>query len=85
MINKIQRIMALTGSVNGNLDANGSNGSLNKLCTKNTAKEYLDKNLTILYPRTVPILEHNSNNANDPSNTNGNSYHKKKLYPWKYA
>ena len=33
-------------SVNGSITTNGSSGSLNRLCIKNTAKEYLDKNLT---------------------------------------
>ena len=49
------------------------------LCTKNTANEYLDRNVTAGYALTVSILEHNSNNANDPVKINGNSYHKKKL------
>ena len=72
--------MALTGSEKGNCTTNGSNGNLNMLCTKNTANEYLDRNVTAGYALTVSILEHNSNNANDPVKINGNSYHNKKLY-----
>ena len=48
IINKIQRIMALTGSEKGNCTTNGSKGNLNKLCIKNTAKEYLDITVTQL-------------------------------------
>ena len=77
--------MALTGSVYGNWTTSGSKGNLNKLCTKNTANEYLDKNITIGYALTLPILEHSSNNANEPVKTNGNSYHNWKEYPFVYA
>ena len=52
---------------------------LNILCIKNTAKEYFDNTLTSENALTFFILEHNSNNANDPININGKSYHKKKL------
>ena len=81
IINKTQRINAFTGSVYGNLTTNGSNGNLNKLCTKNTANEYFDKKLTNGKALTFFILEHNSNNANEPVKMNGNSYHRKKSYP----
>ena len=74
--------MALTGSVYGSFTTSGSKGNLNRLCTKNTANEYLDKNITIGYALTLPILEHNSNNANEPVRMNGNSYHKLKPYPF---
>ena len=52
------------------------------LCTRNTANEYLDKNETSGNVLTRFILEHNSNNANDPVRTNGKSYHKEKLNPF---
>lgn len=52
------------------------------LCTKNTANEYLDKNKTIGYALTLPILEHSSNRANEPVKMNGNSYHNSKGYPF---
>ena len=42
IINRIQRIIAFKGSVTGIITTNGSNGSLNKLCIKNTAKEYFE-------------------------------------------
>ena len=74
-------MIALTGSVNGSSTTIGSNGNLNRLCTKNTAKEYFDKKLTNGNALTFPILEHNSNSAKDPVQTNGNSYHKKNSYP----
>lgn len=67
--------MAFTGSVKGSWTTTGSNGNLNRLCTKNTANEYLDKKATIGYALTVSILEHSSNSANEPVKTNGNSYH----------
>lgn len=73
--------MAFAGSVSGSWTITGSNGSLNKLCIKNTAKEYLDNIVTNGNALTCFILEHNSNNANDPIKMNGNSYHKKKSYP----
>lgn len=47
-INKIQRIIALTGSEYGKTTTKGSNGNLNMLCIKNTANEYLDITLTQL-------------------------------------
>ena len=74
--------MAFTGSVYGSWTTSGSKGNLNKLWTKNTANEYLDKNITIGYTLTLPILEHNSNNANEPVKTNGNSYHNSNPYPF---
>ncbi len=48
------------------------------LWIKNTANEYFEKNSTRGYALTVFFLEHNSKSANDPSNTNGNSYHNAK-------
>ena len=78
-------MIAFTGSVNGKKTTSGSSGILNRLCIKNTAKEYLDKNWTPLNPLTFFLLEHNSNNASDPVRMNGNSYHKKKGYPLIYA
>ena len=48
IINKIQRIIALTGSENGSTTTNGSKGNLNMLCIKNTANEYFDNTLTPL-------------------------------------
>ena len=46
--NKIQRMIALTGSENSNWTTTGSKGNLNMLCIKNTANEYLDIILTQL-------------------------------------
>ena len=77
--------MALTGSEYGSCTTKGSKGSLNRLCIKKTANEYLARNVTNGYALTFSILEHNSNNANDPVKINGNSYHKKKLYALMYA
>ena len=48
IVNKIHKIIALIGSENGKTTINGSNGNLNRLCIKNTAKEYLDNTLTPL-------------------------------------
>ena len=48
IINRIQRIIAFKGSVTGIITTNGSNGSLKRLCIKNTANEYFDSTLTPL-------------------------------------
>ena len=40
------------------------------------------ENVTIGYALTLPILEHNSNNTNEPDKMNGNSYHKANSYPF---
>ena len=48
IVNSIHNIMAFTGSLKGNMTTTGSSGSLNRLCIKNTANEYLDNILTCL-------------------------------------
>lgn len=48
IVNSTHKIMAFTGSLKGNMTTTGSSGSLNRLCIKNTANEYLDNILTWL-------------------------------------